>query len=98
MSNCSELLTQNTRNRVSEQYIQKLQRSGYKHEKIKYIIESELTGYEKIVKKAAGESIHRDTSSNRMNKKTSEIQEKNSWFKYKQRETRENKQETGRRK
>ena len=83
MKNSSELLCQEERNVVIDNYTQKLVNSDYGVEKIRRIIVSGLMGYERKRKEAmrTGRPLHVGAKDNKKGRIRKKLLEKSSWFK-----------------
>ena len=82
MMNISEIRSQEERNLVTENYIQKLKRSGYCRTQVKEIIEAGLKGYESKREKCLknGTDLHRSAQSTVKTRFMKKLTAKTSWF------------------
>ena len=85
MVNTCERVLQQERDRIIEEYIKKLHRSGYNKEQIWNIVESGLKGYETKLDKAAktGARLHRSAGSTMASRHKKKLLNKTTWFKKK---------------
>ena len=97
MTNTTEMVTQQERDSIVEDYILKLARSGYNKKQRREIIESGLKGYETKLEKAAksGNPLHRSAQSTMASRHKKKILSKTTWFKNKKEE--DNEREAGNR-
>ena len=82
MKNVSELLDQETRNIVVDNYARRLLMSGYKRDQVRQIAEAGLSGYERVVKLASqGKTrIHRSVASTSAARYKKKLVGKSTWF------------------
>ena len=83
MLNVCESVPQSERNKIINNYTDRLARSGYNKNQIKEIIVSGLTGYEKKVAKAARENVplHRPASATLKSRLNKKLTQRQNWFK-----------------
>ena len=85
MMNICDTVSQSERNRVVDNYTDRLIRSGYSFPQVYDIIVSGLTGYERKLKRAANENtpIHRPAASTLKNRIHKKLIQKEIWYKEK---------------
>ena len=85
MLNTSEMLDQNERDQILNNYTKKLFHSGYEKHQVKEILESGLKGYEKKLEKAKKENrnIHREACDTIKTRQRKKLLAKTTWYKKK---------------
>ena len=83
MKNTSELVDQEERNKVVDNYAQKLANSGYGKEQIKKIIIAGLMGYERRIResKRTGKPLHMGAKDSKEGRRRKKLLDKSTWFK-----------------
>ena len=87
MINTSEMVSQEERDGIIENYIDRLAVSGYSKAQIREIVQSGLLGYQtKLIKaEKAGENLHRGAASTLAQRQKKKLLEKVTWYKKKKR-------------
>ena len=100
MLNTSEMVTQQERDEIVENYVTKLVVSGYSLEQIRNIIVSGLKGYQTRLERAArdGTKLHRPTRSTLAARQKKKLLSKTNWYKSKKRDEDKNEKEVSNKK
>ena len=93
MLNTSEMVSQEERDTIVEKFILKLKRSGYSESQRKEIVLAGLKGYETKKKRAEVEQkdLHRDGAATAITRMKKKLLAKTTWYKAKQENNKENK-------